>query len=97
MPSNKITRLPVKIQSEPVPEVIERLEQLLALAKTGHLRAVGFSYVRQGFRSSYGYVGTKDLQALHALHSGLMTAWTSLGVEIDRDSTEVDPDAPETD
>jgi hypothetical protein len=92
---NEVKHLPVKVALEPNPDVIKQLEALLNLAKEGKLRAVAFSYVRPGMRSSYGYSGAKQLAELHALHSGLMTAWTVMGVEIDATTTEANPESPE--
>lgn len=83
---------------QPVAEVVEALEQMLAKAKTGYLRALAFSYVRPGHRTSYGWLGIKhDLAAMNALHSGMTTCWTALGVLIDQTSSEADPTDPETD
>lgn len=95
--TENVKSLPVKIELQPVPEVIDVLEQLLEKARTGYIRAIAFSYVRQGYRSSYGHFGAADQQAANALHSGLMTLWTSMGAEMDRLSSDADCNDPTRD
>lgn len=93
-----IKALPRAVGNEPVPDVIRALEDLLSKARTGYIRALGFSYVRPGHRASYGWTGIKDdIAAGNALHSGLMTLWTSMGVAMDENATDADTSNPSED
>lgn len=49
---------------EPVPEVISKLEALLAEAKSGQLRGFLFVGLGHGAGYSYGHIGSYDLAEL---------------------------------
>jgi hypothetical protein len=87
-------------KNTPVPEVVEQLESILAKAKRGEIRAVAFSYVRVGYRTSFGWSGIKDdKHAENAIHAGLHTALTDLAtgaVQMSTAVSEEDGDEPET-
>lgn len=100
---NKILSMPGVIAeqpatTQPVPEVVQALEDLLAKARTGYIRAVSFGYVRSNERISYGWFGVKqNLVRLHLLHSAMVVAVTDMGAEIADTSTDVDPENAEKD
>lgn len=85
----------VDTSTEPVAEVVKYLEELLAKAEAGHIRAIAFSYVRENGRPSYGWSGIKsgDIR-MFALHSGLCTAVTDMGREMADSSDDVDANDP---
>lgn len=86
------------LEAQPNPEVVQALEDILAKAKTGYIRAIAFGYVRSNNRVSYGWHGVKtNLTRLHLLHSAVTIAATDMGVEIANTSTDVDPSDPEAD
>lgn len=93
-----VSRPDAPLASQPVPEVVQALEDLLAKAKTGYIRAIGFSYVRSSERISYGFFGVKkNLVTMHLLHSGLHVAATDMGQGIADTSIDVDPSDTEAD
>jgi hypothetical protein len=95
MTTEKIKSLRVE-RNKPDADVVKLLEDLLARAKSGQLRAIAFAYVRAGYHSSYGWSGASgDHIASHVLQSGLCTALTAFGMETDLLSSQGGLDDPE--
>jgi hypothetical protein len=90
-----VSRPDQELCAQPQPEVIAYLEDLLAKAQAGTIQALAFSYVRLNGRPSYGWTGIKsgDIR-MFALHSGMLTAVTAMGVELDQGSSESVADDP---
>lgn len=82
--------------AQPCPEVVARLKELTKMAERGEIQAVAFTYVDANGRNSYGWSGLfKNRAVTYAMHSGLATATTDLGMELANgatDSTAIKPD-----
>lgn len=58
--STNVQALPIKVVREAVPSVVEMLEQLLAEARRGEIRALAFATVHEGFWIGTGNAASQD-------------------------------------